>query len=160
MALRKYSLRKFCVALDRKRRTSDKDHASDTVQEKKMTETQIHEFLTIEGQIQAFYTEMNTLVRKSPNDALNSFKLNLVNSVIKRSNAFLGKKRLPFGDFVQFDEQSLPSTSDVLVVIAQYISAFEKLRVENIIQNFGDWYWMIDGKDSNWRTSPPKVLQK
>ena len=112
------------------------------------------------GQLAAFHTEMNTLVKKNPNDALNKFKLGLVNSVLRKSNTFLGKKRLPFEDFEAFSEETMSTTSDVLMIVAQYLSAFEKLRTENITQHFGSWYWVIeeDSEEHRLQTAPPKHL--
>ena len=93
-----------------------------------MKKKQIHEFETLNGQLDSFYTEMNTLAKKNPNEALNKFKLGLINSVLKKANAFLGKGRCPFPDFEQFDESAMPTISDFLVIVSQYLSAFEKLR--------------------------------
>ena len=84
-----------------------------------MKKDQIDEFERLQGQLQAFYEEMNTLAKKNPNDAVNKFKLGLVNSVLTKANNFLGKDRRPFGDFDCFDEAAMPSTSDVLVIISQ-----------------------------------------
>jgi hypothetical protein len=125
-----------------------------------MKRNEIDEFETLQGQLQAFHTEMNTLVKKNPNDALNKFKLGLINSLLTKANAFLGEERLPFPDFEVFHDEVLPSTSDVLVIISQYLSAFEKLRTENIEQYLGSWYWMIDDEDAHsLRTPPPKNLE-
>ncbi len=122
-----------------------------------MKKKEIDEFETLQGQLHSFYQEMNTLVKKSPNDALNKFKLGLVNSALKKANVFLGKGRQPFSDFEHFDEAALPSTSDVLVILSQYLSAFEKLRAENIYEEFEAWYWR--GGD-NIPTGPPKKLKQ
>ena len=125
-----------------------------------MKQREIDEFETLNGQLMAFHAEMNTLVKKSPNDAVNKFKLGLVNSVLRKANAFLGKKRLPFEDFEVFNEETMPSTSDVLMIIAQYLAAFEKLRTENITIDYGAWYWVIedDTEECRVRTAPPKIL--
>ena len=122
-----------------------------------MKRKQIDEFETLQGQLQAFHEEMGALVKKSPNDALNKFKLGLVNSVLKKSNTLLGKNRLPFADFELFDEAALPSTSDVLVMISQYLSAFEKLRTENIRAGIGGWFWFIEDEPENekWHENCP-----
>lgn len=125
-----------------------------------MKKKQIDEFETLAGQLQAFSTEMNTLVKKNPNDALNSFKLKLVNSVLQRSNEILGKTRKPFEDFDQFDDTSMPTTSDVLVIVSQYLSALEQLRVENIYFHLGQWHWAVDDHHEKIRTAPPKKLGK
>jgi|ERR1043166_296433 hypothetical protein len=127
-----------------------------------MKRRQIDEFEILQGQLQAFHEEMGALVKKSPNDPLNKFKLGLVNSVLKKSNAILGTNRLPFADFELFDEVALPSTSDVLIMISQYLSAFEKLRTENIRSEVGLWFWFIEDEPENkrgMRTAPPKKLQ-
>lgn len=124
-----------------------------------MKRKEIDEFETLQGQLQAFHTEMNTLVKKNPNDALNKFKLALINTVVKRANSFLGKGRLPFAEFQSFDESALPSTSDVLMILAQYLSAFEKFRADNIYKKgFTDnWYWV---SSEEIPTGAPKKLGK
>lgn len=127
-----------------------------------MNNNQVDEFETLNGQLLAFHLEMNTLVKKSPNDALNKFKLGLVNSVLGKANVFLGDKRLPFPDFRVFDEAAVPSISDVLMILAQYLCAFEKLRTENITMRMGGaWFWRIPGDSEEYRlrTAPPKQLQ-
>jgi hypothetical protein len=80
-----------------------------------------------------------------------------VNSVLKKSNEFLGQDKRPFPDFEQFDEAAMPTISDVLIIISQYLSGFEKLRTENIAGDDSyhtDWYW----KGTLIRTAPPKNL--
>jgi len=124
-----------------------------------MKPKEIDEFETLQGQLQAFHTEMNTLVKKNPNDALNKFKLGLINSVLKKANTFLGEKRRPFLDFESFDEATVPSTSDVLIIVSQYMSAFEKLRAENIHWDYDVVGWCWDGAEKT-RTGPPKKLEK
>jgi hypothetical protein len=123
-----------------------------------MKKEQVDEFETLQGQLQAFYEEMNTLAKKSPNDAVNKFKLGLFNSVLTKANNFLGKDRQPFADFECFDEAAMPSTSDVLVIISQYLSAFEKFRTEHIRdEGLGQWYWSGSGQIP---TAPPKKLRQ
>jgi hypothetical protein len=120
---------------------------------------EIDEFESLQGQLQAFYEEINTLAKKNPNDAVNKFKLGLVNSVLTKANNFLGKDRRPFADFECFDEAAMPSTSDVLVIISQYLSAFEKLRSENIRWDYDEGRWCWSG-GSKIPTGPPKKLGK
>jgi hypothetical protein len=125
-----------------------------------MKKKQIDEFETLQGQLQSFHGEMNALVKKNPNDPLNKFKLGLINSVLAKSNAFLGEDRRPFGDFDEFDQDSIPSTSDVLMIVSQYLSAFEKLRADNISQKSAvRWVWLCDDSADDIRTAPPKKLE-
>jgi hypothetical protein len=122
---------------------------------------EIDEFETLHGQLQSFSEDLNTLAKKSPNDALNKFKLALVNSVLQKANTFLQMTRKPFADFQQFDEASIPSNSDVLVMVSQYLSAFEKLRTENIRWTSTGWLWEAeDDKEFSRRTAPPKILDR
>ena len=126
-----------------------------------MKKTDIDQFETLQGQLQSFAEDLNTLAKKSPNDLLNKFKLGLVNSVLQKANAFLGNTRKPFADFGQFDDPSLPSNSDVLIMVSQYLSAFEKLRTENITATSTGWYWVVEGqKDLSRRTAPPENLDR
>jgi hypothetical protein len=124
-----------------------------------MKKREIDEFEILQGQLRSFSEDLNTLAKKSPNDLLNEFKLGLVNSVLQKANTFLGNTRKPFPDFEQFENAALPSNSDVLVMVSQYLSAFEKLRTENITRTSTSWFWVIDGeRDSSRRTAPPKNL--
>lgn len=107
-----------------------------------MTKKEISTFEAIQGQLQSFHEELTTLTKKSPNDLLNKFKLGLINSTLKKANGCLGNSRRPFADFEQFNETELPSNSDVLMIVSQYISAFEKLRADNAKQYIGNWYWV------------------
>ena len=124
-----------------------------------MKKEDIHAFETLLGPLQTFHIEMNTLVKKNPNDVLNKFKLGLVNSVLKKANTLLGNERRPFADFESFDEATLPSTSDVLIILSQYLSAFEKLRSENIHWDYDESRWCWSG-GSKIPTGPPKKLEK
>jgi hypothetical protein len=102
------------------------------------------------------------LVKKSPNDALNKFKLGLINSLLEKSNKLLRNKK-PFGDFDRFDETAMPSNSDVLLIVSQYLSSFEKLRSDNIRMDSGYWYWNVEDADwesERYRTSPPRKISE
>ncbi len=125
-----------------------------------MNKEDVGVFETLQAQLRGLYEEMQTLVKKSPNDAVNRFKLSLINSIISRANDFLVKEQRPFDDFVKFPEDNLPSNSDVLVILSQYLSCLEKIRADNIEYEWEKWYWIVDGERSEIRTAPPKKLQK
>lgn len=106
------------------------------------------------GQINGIYSEISALSKKSPNDGVNKFKLNLINKVLASANDVLGPSYLPFDDFSQFDVDDLPTTSDVTVVISQYMEEAERYRSDNVILDRG-WKYVIDGRSSNIEASPP-----
>lgn len=111
------------------------------------------------GQLQGLYTEIGTLAKKSPSDAVNSFKLKLINRVLMMGNEVLGDKFKPFDEFDQFDSDDAPSTSDVTMVVAQYLEEVERFRSANVTHsetsgNYG-WRYVVAGKASNIPSSPP-----
>lgn len=124
-----------------------------------MDQKRIDAFETLQAQLTGLYEEMQTLTKKNPNDSINKFKLGLVNNVLRSANSFAGKWKKPIDGFTEFGEEDLPSNSDVLIVLSQYINHLEKIRADNIGNNFNSWFWMIGGKLSNIRTAPPKKLK-
>ena len=59
-----------------------------------MNEKEVNEFEQIQSQLQGFYKEMSGFATKKPDDAINSFKLKLINQVLKRANSLLSKQYL------------------------------------------------------------------
>lgn len=113
------------------------------------------------GQLQGLHSEISSLSKKSPNDAVNAFKLDLINKVIKNSNIVLGGKYLPFGDFEGFNADDFPSTSDVALVLSQYMEEAERYRSDNVVVNRGAWVYIVNGEASSIRSGPPsKVVRK
>ena len=114
------------------------------------------------GQLQGLYAEIGTLAKKSPNDAVNSFKLRLINRVLEMGNEVLGEKYKPFNDFDKFDPDDAPSTSDVTMVIAQYMEESERFRSDNVTNDsfngsYG-WYYVVAGKAIDIPSGPPTKI--
>ena len=122
---------------------------------------EVEELEKLIGQLQGLHTEISVLSKKSPSDAVNAFKLGLINKIVESANIVLGPKYLPFAQFSGFDSDDLPSTSDVTFVIAQYLEEVERYRSDNIIYSRGHWMYVINGDVSDIRTgSPSKVKEK
>lgn len=111
------------------------------------------------AQMEALHTEIASLSKKSPTDGVNKFKLKLINKVLEKANAGLKGKYKPFEDFEVFEEDDLPTNSDVTMILSQYLGCMEELRSANIQLYGGCWYWNIRGDRSDIRTSPPKKLK-
>ncbi len=118
----------------------------------------IAEFERLEGQLDAFYAELQTLVKKNPHDKLNAFKLALVNASLRSANLFLGEGGVPVNDFREFSDADLPSSSDVLFIVSQYLAAFDRVRARNGVAKYGGWAWVVGGKDTELRTKRPRSL--
>jgi len=124
-----------------------------------MTLEEISNFEKLQTQLRSLHSEISALIKKSSNDALNKFKLKFVNQTISKVNDLLGKKHMPFNNFEQFDENDLPTNSDVTLMLGQYLNCMEKLRADNI--RFGDfyWHWLGNEGETDIRTAPPKKIK-
>jgi hypothetical protein len=121
---------------------------------------EINKFEKVTTQLNSLYEELSALSKKSQNDALNKFKLKFVNLALQEANNLLGAKYKPFGDFEKFDDEDLPTNSDVTMMLGQYLSCIEKLRADNIQMRHGNWYWLANGKESDIRTSRPNKIKE
>lgn len=114
-----------------------------------MNREDVNTFEKLNGQLVGVYEEMTLLSKKNPNDAVNKFKLKFINKLIGESNEYLSEAYKPFDDFDLFDEDDVPHNSDVVFILSQYLQCFEKLRSDNIVQDFGGWYWKVKGDDED-----------
>ncbi len=127
----------------------------------KMTEEQIHNFEKVQAQLDGLHIEISVLSKKSQNDALNKFKLKFVNQTLKEANLILTDKYKPFEDFEKFDDEDLPTNSDVNLILGQYLNCMEKLRTDNIERTgINKWVWTSNSKATQIITSQPLKLKK
>ena len=112
------------------------------------------------GQLEGIHAELSALAKRSPNDAVNSFKLKIVNAVLLQCNEMLGEGYRPIGEFKEFNPDDVPSNSDVTFVASQYLQALEKFRSDNIKNDVGYWQYDLPQKEREMRTGPPATLRK
>jgi len=115
-------------------------------------------FDRINGQLKGANEEISILSKKNPDGKINTFKIQLINLIIQRANVILQDKYMPLDTFIKFDLDMLPSNSDVVFIVSQYLTCMEQLRTENIKKIAGLWYWNINGEQSKIRTASPKKL--
>ncbi|PKR50426.1 hypothetical protein [Thalassospira marina] len=121
----------------------------------------IEELEKLIGQLKALHGEISVLAKKSPNDGINSFKLKLVNKTISTANIVLGDDFIPHRDFVGFNEDDLPSNSDVTFIIAQYLEEAERYRARYVIKLYGhDYRYELNGVVTEKKASPPNWSKK
>jgi hypothetical protein len=126
-----------------------------------LTLKQVEQLEKVSGQMDGLHKEITTLVKKSPNDGLNKFKLKFVNAILADANDVLGSTHRPLADFDQFDVDDVPTTSDVAFILGQYIEEIERKRADNIKREpVGYWAYQIKGSSEVVRTAPPKKLQE
>lgn len=105
---------------------------------------EVNQFLMLRVLAEGLYNEMKDLTKKSPNETLNAFKIKSLNRVLSPIKEIL--KDQPTALFLDIlDESSLPTNSDVVIILSQYLAAMKK---------FEDRYYRIDsGKfKKRWNT--------
>lgn len=130
-----------------------------------MKRDDVHSFEKLAVQLESLYHEMSTLTKKTPTDAVNSFKLEFINTALEKCNEFLGLHYRPFAEFEVFSSDAVPSNSDVTLILSQYIECAEKFRADNIYEADYAWYWNIEDVDpedeeDRIRTTPPKKFTR
>lgn len=113
------------------------------------TNKDIDKFIKLVKQIKNLIAEFSVLSKKKPDDAVNKFKIKLINPILKVANYFVNdKKYKPFEDFELFIEDDLPTNSDVLVILSQYRACLEKYHEDTIQYYNYKYYWLVNGKRS------------
>ena len=126
-----------------------------------MTELEVNKFEKIQSQIEGLYKEIGILSKKSPNDAVNKFKLKFINQLLVEANNILTGNYKPLEGFETFEEDDVPSNSDVTFIFEQYLNCLEKLRGDNVTRtSINSWHWLVDGETSILKTFVPKKLTK
>jgi hypothetical protein len=124
-----------------------------------MKRADVDTFEKLNAQLDSVHQEIAVLVKKSPNDAVNQFKMKFINSALDQCNTILGTKYRPFQDFENFSSDELPTNSDVSFIISQYIECMEKFRADNIEFTNFEWHWKTkDGTKIN--TKAPNKFDK
>ncbi len=122
-------------------------------------EEEINLFEKQEKQLHVFLAEFGELAKKRPNDAVNKFKLGLVNSSLVELNKILGDSK-PFSDFVAFELDQLPTNSDLRLMLAQYAASAYSHRTANTKQlPNSEWFWIVGKKTSNIHTTHPNRFE-
>ncbi|MFZ2172257.1 MAG: hypothetical protein WAW61_21790 [Methylococcaceae bacterium] len=84
------------------------------------------QFFKIQNQLEALHGEISILSKRKPDDAVNTFKLNYINQVLSEANSILDENYIPLNGFNTFDLDNLPTNSDVVVILSQYIKCFHR----------------------------------
>jgi hypothetical protein len=122
---------------------------------------ELEQFEKLMGQLRGLHDEISLLARKSANDGVNAFKLRLINKVLATANAVLGPSHRPFDDFDQFDADDVPSTSDVTMVLAQYLEEAERYRANFVSELYDNkWVYVIAGDVTDIPAGAPRKVTR
>ena len=120
-----------------------------------MEKDKIEKFEKLHIQIKDMYNELSSLSKKSPDGAINKFKLKFINQLIEEANQFLKERYKPFADFEKFEEEDIPFNSDVVMIISQYIKCLERFKYDNVKLLSGNWYWNLSDSKDEVKTARP-----
>ncbi len=90
----------------------------------------INQFEKTRGQLQALHKEISALSNKKPDDSINLFKLGFINQILTEANSLLKQEYLPINGFQSFEEDNLPSNSDVVLILSQYLECLHRQGVD------------------------------
>ena len=122
-----------------------------------LTVESVAAFDKVVAQMNRLLTDVETLAKKAPDGPISKFKLGVINEQLRAANLFVQPPYKPIGGFDEFDVVSLPSNSDVVLVVSQYLTCLERWRSDNVRRvNTGlskYWVWNLSGV--NLKTHAP-----
>ena len=108
------------------------------------TPEQVDQFERIAKQLVALHAEFAAHAKSKADNPINKFKVKMLNEKIVAANQILAGVFKPFDGFAQFDEDELPTNSDVSLVLTTYLASLERWRsahVEYDDDMHDDWFW-------------------
>src|SRR5882724_4813098 len=98
-----------------------------------LTPGDVDRFVKLQAQMRELLVRMTAISGKAPDLAVNKFKLGMINEQLRIANGLLRDEAKPFESFEVFDEVSLPTNSDVIIVLSQYLACLEKWRSDHVV---------------------------
>ncbi len=98
-----------------------------TAKAKNTAEEQVKLYETISPLLDAAFDEVKEFSKKKQDEPLNLTKVKMINRLLEKAKEVL--KSEPTVDFLDMlDEDNLPSNSDAVLTMSQFISAMDKFR--------------------------------
>ena len=121
----------------------------------------IDKFARVQSQLEQLHKEMSVLAKSKQDNPINRFKLNVINEKLGEANSILIGTFKPLADFDTFGDDDLPTNSDVVMVLSQYLDSLEAWRSANVLYSPSDyeWYWNTGGKLQVKSTKPTRFRQ-
>lgn len=116
------------------------------------SQKEIELYETIRPKIESIRNTIKDLSNKKPDVTLNSFKVKRVNILLEQANGLL-KDLKPYEDFSKFDEDDLPTYSDVLMILNLYVKSFEKYWQDNSETHKITDPFEFDREERIWKTN-------
>jgi hypothetical protein len=100
------------------------------------------------------YEELKELSKKKQDGLLNGTKVKMTNKILVRVKAMLSDNpALEFLDLL--DEETLPSNSDAVIIIAHYNSVLKQFRIKNSFYRSGTYHWKTEANYGKYPEMKP-----
>lgn len=97
---------------------------------KTVTDEQVELYNTINPLINSIYKELKDFSKKNQNDPINPTKVKMINRLLEKVKIILeNEPSISYLDLL--GEDNLPSISDAVLIVSQYISALEIFHSEH-----------------------------
>lgn len=97
-------------------------------QNKMVSEVEVQEYQLLYPLLMALQTEMKEFSKKKQDGVLNKLKVTMVNNILKRIRSLLKKE--PTSQFITLlDDETLPTNSDVVLILAQCASVMQQFQI-------------------------------
>lgn len=104
---------------------------------KSPTQAQVEKFEMLEELANSMYMEIKAFSSKKPDDLLNKFKVKNINRVLSQLKEVLSNE--PTSEFLDLlDEESLPTNSDVIIILGQFKAAMKQFRSDHKSYSYED----------------------
>ena len=109
------------------------------------TDEQIELYHTIFPLQKAIFTEIKDFSKKNQNDPMNLGKVKIINRLLVKAREILANEP-SIGYLDVLEEDDLPSISDAVLIVFQYISALDKFHSDHYVNNSDiGWAWDNEG---------------
>ncbi len=105
----------------------------------------IDRFVVMEPLLSSAYEETKTLSKKKQDGVLNKLKVGMINKLLVQFRSILNKEAM--AEYLELlDEETLPTNSDAVFIIGQYIAAIKSFRViyYKYDEEIGEDRWFIE----------------
>lgn len=110
---------------------------ADTTKNQLPGSDKINKFEMLFPMVNSDLIEIRELSKKKQDEPLNKFKVKTINKKLEQVKVILSDE--PTSEFLELlDEDTLPSNSDAVLMISQYIQAMEQFKAK---------YYTLDGSD-------------
>lgn len=112
--------------------------------EKRTTDEQVKLYLTINPLLKSAFDEVKEFSKKKQDEELNIKKVKMINRLLEKAKEIL--KDEPTVDYLELlDEDELPTNSDAVLTMSQFISAMNKYHDDHYHYENNMLSWDNDG---------------